>query len=146
MPPNALPKVWNANGESMKIAFPTLGNKGMDEEIGEHFGRVPTYTIVDLEKNEIKVIPNTSHHMGGVGYPPELLAKEGVKVMICRGLGRKAISMFQEFGIDVYIGATGKVKDALNAFKKGLLKKATTQDACEEHAFRDKHHWHNPII
>jgi len=129
----------------MKIAFPTLGNKGIDEEIGEHFGRVPTYTIVDLETNEVKIIPNTSYHMGGVGYPPELLAKEQVKVLICKGLGRRAINMFQDFGIDVYIGATGKVKDALDAFKKGLLKKATVENACKEHAFGDMHHWHERI-
>ncbi len=129
----------------MKIAFPTLGNKGMEEEIGEHFGRVPTYTIVDLEKNEVKIIPNTSHHMGGIAYPPELLAKEKVKVLICKGLGRRAINMFQDFGIDVYIGDVVKVKDALDAFKKGLLKKATVENACKERAFGDMHHWHEII-
>ena len=132
--------MWYAHGEGMKIAFPTLGNKGLDEQIGEHFGRVPTYTIIDLETKELRVVPNTSHHMGGQGYPPELLAREGVKVMICRGLGRRAISMFQDFGIEVYIGATGTVRDALDAFMRGELKNASISDACGEHAFRDRHH------
>jgi predicted Fe-Mo cluster-binding NifX family protein len=124
----------------MKICIPTNGNNGLDEYIGEHFGRVQTYTIIDLETSEIKVVPNTSHHMGGQGYPPELMKKEGVNILVCRGLGRRAIGMFEEFGIDVYIGATGKVKDAIDAFKQGELRKAGIDDACGRHAFRDLHH------
>ena len=124
----------------MKICIPTMGEKGLDELIGEHFGRVPTYTIVDLDTNAVKVIPNTSEHMGGVGYPPEIMVKEGVHVLVCRGLGRRAISMFDESGIEVYIGASGTVKDAISAFQNGQLQKAGITDACGQHAFRDQHH------
>ncbi len=120
----------------MKVCIPTNGNRGLDETVGEHFGRVPTYTIVDLDKNDVKVISNDSHHMGGRGYPPELLTKEGVNVMLCSGLGRKAIGMFSDFGITVYIGAKGTVKDAIDAYKNEELKKANEGDACQEHAFR----------
>jgi len=124
----------------MKIGIPTNGSNGMNEQIGEHFGRVTTYTIVDLETNQVKTIPNTSHHMGGQGYPPELLKNEGVDILVCRGLGRRAISMFEEIGIEVYIGATGLVKDAINAYKQGTLQRAGAEDACGQHAFRDQHH------
>ena len=117
-----------------------MGDSGLDDVVGEHFGRVPTYTIVDLETNEVKVVQNTSEHMGGVGYPPEIMAREGVHVLVCRGLGRRAISMFAETGIDVYIGATGTVKDAITAFTQGHLQKAGAGDACGQHAFRDQHH------
>ena len=123
----------------MKICIPTMGKRGLDDGVGEHFGRVPTYTIVDLENDEVKVIPNVSHHMGGQGDPPEIMAKEGVNVMICQGLGRRAISMFEGFGITVYIGAIGTVRDAVAAFKQDKLQKATMDDACEAHAFRDRH-------
>lgn len=124
----------------MKICIPTMGNTGLDDIVGEHFGRVPTYTIINLDNDEVKVIPNTSHHTGGVGYPPEIMAKEGVNAMVCRGLGRRAISMFEEFGIDVYIGATGTVKNAVEDFKQGKLQKASKSDSCGRHAFRDQHH------
>ena len=123
----------------MKICIPTMGEKGLDELVGEHFGRVPTYTIVNLDTNEVKVIPNTSEHMGGLGYPPEIMAKEGVHVLVCRGLGRRAISMFDESGIEVYIGASGTVKDAISAYESGHLQKAGIGDACGQHAFRDHH-------
>ena len=125
----------------MKICIPTMGENGLDDAVGEHFGRVPTYTIVDLDTDEVKVIPNTSDHMGGRGYPPEIMAREGVNVMVCQGLGRRAISMFEGFGIAVYIGAAGSVRDAVAAFKQDRLQKATVDDACGEHAFRDRHHF-----
>ena len=123
----------------MKICIPTIGDNGLNDHVGEHFGRVPTYTIIDLETNEIKIIPNTSEHMGGQGYPPEIMAKEGVNIMVCRGLGRRAITMFKEMGIEVYIGAFGTVKDAIDDFKQGRLQKAGISDACGQHAFRDEH-------
>ena len=113
----------------MRICIPTLGQNGLDERIGEHFGRVPTYTIIDLETDEVTVIPNTSHHMGGSGNPPELMAQGGVDVMICQGLGRRAISMFEDLGITVYIGASGSVKDAIKMFQEGTLQKACLDDA-----------------
>jgi len=126
----------------MKICIPTMGEKGLNETVGEHFGRVPTYTVVDLETNEVKVISNTSHHAGGAGYPPEIMASEGVDVMVCQGLGRRAISMFEEIGIQVYIGASGTVQDAIDAFKQHKLQQAGTNDACGRHVFRDSHHNH----
>jgi predicted Fe-Mo cluster-binding NifX family protein len=124
----------------MKICIPTMGNRGLSDWVGEHFGRVPTYTIVDLDTNEVKVIPNTSQHMGGQGYAPEIMAREKVKAMICMNLGKRAIGMFKDFGIDIYIGANGKVRDAIKAFKDGKLKKAAIKDACGRHMFRREYY------
>ena len=127
----------------MKIGIPTNGGNGLSDTVGEHFGRVPTYTIVDMENNDVKVIPNTSNHMGGTRNPPEILAEKGVTVMICQGLGRRAIDMFSDFGIDVYIGATGTVEDAIEAYKQGNLIKASEGDACGKHAFRGERGHHH---
>ncbi|NMC59703.1 MAG: dinitrogenase iron-molybdenum cofactor biosynthesis protein [Candidatus Methanofastidiosa archaeon] len=121
----------------MKLCFPTEGSAGLTEKIGEHFGRTITYTIYDLDSNNLKVIDNSSEHMGGIGYPPELLKKEGVDILICRGLGRRALEMFNEYGIEVYIGATGTVDDSISAYKNKHLKKATFSDSCSEHKFGD---------
>ncbi|MBS3781288.1 MAG: NifB/NifX family molybdenum-iron cluster-binding protein [Candidatus Thermoplasmatota archaeon] len=116
----------------MKIAMPTMGNDGMDEQIGQHFGRVPTFTIYDLEKDEVEVIENQGKHRGGSMNPPEILAGEGVDVMLCSNLGRKAIDLFDELGIDVYCGAGNTVREALEAFEKDELEVATLSDGCEE--------------
>lgn len=124
----------------MKICFPTANDGGMDDEIGFHFGRVPTYTIYDDETEDIEVIPNESSHMGGKGLPADLLAEEGVDVMVCGDLGRKAIRLFDEHCITVYTGASGKsVREALNAWENDDLSVASESDGCQEHAFRGDH-------
>ncbi|NPV50966.1 MAG: NifB/NifX family molybdenum-iron cluster-binding protein [Candidatus Methanofastidiosum sp.] len=121
----------------MKLCFPTNGHAGLVESIGEHFGRTPTYTIYDIESHDVKVIENSSEHMGGIGYPPEIMKKEKVDVLICRGLGKRALGMFVDYGIDVYIGATGTVENSLSDYKNMKLKKATFSDSCIEHKFGD---------
>ena len=124
----------------MRVCIPTMGNQGLDEQVGEHFGRVPTYTIVDTGTEEVEIHPNTSEHMGGAGYAPEIMAKANVDVMICSGLGRRAIGMFEGFGIMVYVGAFGAVRDAVQMWKDGRLQAATDENACKQHAFRRKEH------
>ena len=97
----------------IKVCIPTMGKRGLDEQVGEHFGRVPTYTIVNIETNTIEIIENISSHMGGSGYPPELIKKAGTAIMLCGGLGRRTISLFEQLGIMVYVGARGTVRNAL---------------------------------
>jgi predicted Fe-Mo cluster-binding NifX family protein len=124
----------------MKVGIPSMGGKGLDEQVGQHFGRVSHYTIIDLDTDDVQVIPNTSHHMGGNLEPPELLKKQGVNIMLCSGLGRRAITLFEQMGIDVYIGATGKVRDAVAAYRQGNLQQASLTDGCQEHTFGNHHH------
>ncbi len=124
----------------MRVAVPSMGNRGMKEHVGEHFGRVPTYTVVDTETGSVEVVPNTSHHMGGRGYPTELLHQAGVEVMLCGGLGRRAIMMFEEMGIHVFVGAQGTVEDTLALWREGRLQEATDENACRQHAFRQHDH------
>ena len=70
----------------MRICVPTEGNGGLDDRVGEHFGRSPTYTIYDTETGEVEILPNTSEHLGGSGLPAELLAQAGVDVVSVRAL------------------------------------------------------------
>jgi len=120
----------------MRICIPTNGNNGIDDTVGEHFGRVPTYTVFDSETKEVEILKNTSEHMSGQGYPPEIMSKAGVNVMVCGGLGRRAIMMFEQMGIMVYIGASGSVKNAVRMWENNELQAATNENACQQHAFR----------
>ena len=124
----------------MKVCFPTMGTKGLDEVLGDHFGRVPTYTIVDTETGEATAIDNTSEHTGGMGSPPEIMKVAGVDVMVVNGLGKRAIMMFEEMGIMVHVGASGTVRDALNMYNAGALEPATDENACAQHTFRGEKH------
>ncbi|MDO9537930.1 MAG: NifB/NifX family molybdenum-iron cluster-binding protein, partial [Thermoplasmata archaeon] len=77
-------------------------------------------------------------------YAPNLIAQHGAETMLCGGLGRKAIQMFEEKGIMVYSGASGTVADAINMWKAGKLQAATSETACQQHAFRGESHGDGP--
>ena len=124
----------------MKVCIPTMGDNGLDDMVGEHFGRVPFYTVVDSETKEVEVLPNTSEHAGGRGYPPEIMAQAGVDVMICGGLGHRARMMFENLGIMVYVGASGTVSDAFDMWEKGRLQPVTDENVCRQHAYRKHDH------
>jgi predicted Fe-Mo cluster-binding NifX family protein len=111
-----------------------MGKAGLEEAVGEHFGRVPYYTIFDTETEKVEVEDNTSEHMGGRGLPPDVISQWNVDIMLCGGLGRRAIMLFEQYGIMVYVGARGKVSDAIQMWKDGQLQPATDENACRQHA------------
>jgi len=121
----------------VKICVPTIGSKGLDERVSEHFGRAPTFTIVNVATNELKVLSNTSKHMGGTGLPSQMIADADVDVVLCSGLGSGAITMFEQSGIEVYVGAQGTVREAIQAWQSGRLQMATDENACKMHRHRD---------
>jgi predicted Fe-Mo cluster-binding NifX family protein len=117
----------------MKICVPTMGEGGMQEAICQHFGRAPTFTIVDLDSGVTKVLPNVSEHMGGTGLPTETIFAEGVQVMIVGGLGPKAVSAFNQAGVAVFVGAAGTVNDAVDDWQAKMLAPADLDNACRDH-------------
>jgi len=117
----------------MKVAIPTMGDGGLDAEIGGHFGKVPHYTIVDTETNEIEIVENTSEHVvGGSGLPPEIIAQTGANVMVVSGAGIRAIQLLNQYGIQVYTGASGTVRQIIEDLKAGVLDPTGDSNACNE--------------
>lgn len=115
----------------MKVSIPCMGDRGKDEKVSSHFGRAPAFVVYDDETDEMKTVSNTSEHMGGSGKPPELMAEEGVDVMLTSNLGRRAVDMFDRIGIKVYCGASGTVGDAIEQWKNGELEEASKAEACD---------------
>jgi len=118
----------------LKVSIPVMGEKGLDETVGGHFGKSLAFVIFDSETKKVVTIRNTSEHLGGVGLPPELLAKNNVDVVVCTALGPKAVDMLASYNIKVYVGASGSVKNALDSWQKGELKMANLDNACKEHS------------
>ncbi len=118
----------------MKVSIPVMECTGMSAPVGQHFGRVPAFAVIDVESGEIEFIRNTSEHLGGIGLPPELLAKEGVNVVLCSALGPKAVDLCASLGMQVFVGARGTVSESLEAWKQGALTRADRDNACAEHS------------
>ncbi len=101
----------------MKIAISTDGGL-----VSSHFGRCPTYTIVEIENGQIltrEEIDNPGHQPG---FLPEFLYQRGVTDIICGGMGPRAQSLFGERGINTFLGVSGKVDEVIKAFVEGKLK------------------------
>lgn len=117
----------------MKIVIPTNGFRGLSEKVADHFGRCKTYTFLDESGKLLKIIDNTSEHMGGQGLPPELMKKNGAKVLLCKDLGLRALNLCGELGIEVYVGQAKTIKEFFEMWKDDKIKKASSGDVCKEH-------------
>ncbi len=118
----------------MKICIPILRQNGFDSPISEHFGQSSGFAMFDEETNTLSFMVNSGQHHGGAKTPAELIAEAGANVVLCGGLGVKAVRLFEQHGIHVYNNASGTVADALNAYKAGRLPEATDATACQHHA------------
>jgi predicted Fe-Mo cluster-binding NifX family protein len=117
----------------MRIAIPTNDNKGLKSRIAEHFGKCKTYTMLDENGKLIEIIDNTSEHMGGTGLPPELIKKNRGDILLCRGLGPRAIELCGELGVKVYVCKAETVNEIFKVWKENKIKQAGLNDVCEEH-------------
>ena len=94
--------------EEGRIAIPSMGTGGLDGERSGHFGHCDVFTMVDVEKGEIKdvsIVQNQSHVQGGCMVPVNLLADHNVNALIVGGIGMRPLMGFKQVGIDVYYDA-----------------------------------------
>jgi predicted Fe-Mo cluster-binding NifX family protein len=75
--------------------------------------------------------------MGGTGHMPQILADEGIDAVLCSGLGPRAMNMLEQRGIEVYAGAYGTVREAIQAWQEDKLQVATNENACKMHRHRE---------
>jgi predicted Fe-Mo cluster-binding NifX family protein len=100
----------------MKIAISTDG-----AYVSAHFGRCPSFTILDIEGDELRgkeVIDNPGHHPG---YLPQFLKEKGVECIIAGGMGNKAVGLFNQSGIRQILGITGTIDDTVSGLLTGTL-------------------------
>ncbi len=107
----------------MKIGVSATG-PSIDDAVDQRFGRCPYYIIADTETNDIKSIenPNVSQPSGAGISSAQLMANEGVKVILTGNCGPKAYQVFDAAGIEVITGVSGSVREAIEKYKGGKLK------------------------
>ncbi len=101
----------------MKIAISTESGN-----VCAHFGRAPEFTFVTIEDNKIikkEILQNPGHSVGSI---PQFVNQQGAKYMIAGGMGRRAEDFFNQYGIEVIVGITGKVDDVIKKILDGTLK------------------------
>ena len=101
----------------MKVAISTDGDL-----VSAHFGRCPSFTIVELEGGKLvskHTIDNPGHHPG---FLPQFLKEKGVNAIVAGGMGQRAQMLFDESGIKTIMGISGKVDEIVKQAAAGILK------------------------
>jgi predicted Fe-Mo cluster-binding NifX family protein len=83
-----------------RIAVPTS-----NDMLDEHFGHCKKFTIIDIEEGKVinTIALDAPPHQPGL-LPP-WLAERGVTDVIAGGMGQRAIQIFNQHGVNVFVGA-----------------------------------------
>jgi len=107
--------------KQMKIAVPVTELNQVDN----HFGHCKFYDIfvitADKQMTDLKRIPS----MQGCGCKSniaEILAEDGVTLMLAGGIGNGAVKVLMDAGITVIRGCSGDSAELVKLYLLGLLK------------------------
>jgi len=108
----------------MKICITSEG-KTLDSKVDPRFGRCQYFIIVDTDTLEFDAIQNPNiEAMGGAGIQSaQLVASKKVCAVLTGNVGPNAFQTLSTAGIDIYTGVSGSIKEAIEAYKSGKLKK-----------------------
>jgi predicted Fe-Mo cluster-binding NifX family protein len=111
----------------MRIAVSADNSNGMNSVVSPHFGRCPYYILVDLDGQEVRrvnAVTNPNYGRHAPGTVPTFIRDQGADVMLAGGMGRRAIALFEQYGIQAATGAAGSVRHALEQYLGGVLQGA----------------------
>lgn len=95
-----------------KIAIPTSHGK-----LDGHFGHCQQFTMLDVEDKKIKKISAVDAPPHQPGLLPPWLAERGATDIIAGGMGQRAIDLFNERGVNVFVGAPALTpEEVVNGF------------------------------
>ena len=84
-----------------KIAVPV----NEDNLLDAHFGHCKYFSLIEVEDKKIvseEIIQPPPHEPGVL---PKFLAEKGVTDVLAGGMGNRAIQHFNNFGVNVFVGA-----------------------------------------
>jgi predicted Fe-Mo cluster-binding NifX family protein len=110
----------------MKIGLSSTG-KDLDSAMDPRFGRCAYFLIVETDSMEFESFNNQSAALGGGAgiQSAQFIASKGVSAVITGNCGPNALRTLSAAGINVILGQTGTVRDALEKFKRGELSPAS---------------------
>jgi len=106
----------------MKVAVTSVG-PSLDDQVEPRFGRCTYFLIVDPETMELETLKNPNVAAGGGAgiQSAQLMAERGVQAVLTGNCGPNAFQVFNASGIQVIVGISGLVRQAVEQFKAGAF-------------------------
>jgi predicted Fe-Mo cluster-binding NifX family protein/NAD-dependent dihydropyrimidine dehydrogenase PreA subunit len=106
----------------MKIAVTAKG-KALDDQVDPRFGRCPYFLVVDTDTMDFEAIENSNAALGGGAgiQSGQLMAEHDVKCVLTGNCGPNAFQTLGAADIQVIVGVSGIVRQAVEQFKSGAL-------------------------
>jgi predicted Fe-Mo cluster-binding NifX family protein len=127
----------NGMEQALHVAVSADDGSGLDSVVSPHFGRCPYFIVVDLDGCQVQrvtAVTNPYHGHHQPGQVPRFIRERGADVMLTGGMGRRAIALFERYGIQAVTGAAGTVRRALEQYLGGALQGAQPCRESMEHA------------
>ncbi len=125
----------NMNVDQKKIkvlAFPTSDRTTVDG----HFGHTKEFAIITVTGAEVTDTSYITPPPHEPGVLPRFLGQHGIDVIVTGGMGKMAVDLFNQQGIDVILGASGSIDANLKEYTGGSL--TSTGSVCS-HDHGDHH-------
>jgi len=112
----------------MKVVVSSTGTD-LDAQIDPRFGRCAYFIMVDTDNMAYESFDNGNMALGGGAgiQSAQFVASKGAKVVITGNCGPNAVRTLSAAGVEIIVGQSGSVRQAIEDYKAGHLK--TTNEA-----------------
>ena len=106
----------------MRIAVASNGKKGLEDTVSDVFGRAKTFTIIDVEDDQVKEVkvienPGVRYQYGCGPIAVKTLVDLGVDAVIASEFGPSVSSILEQHGVKRHRSRSGiRVEEALKKF------------------------------
>jgi predicted Fe-Mo cluster-binding NifX family protein len=111
----------------VKVAVSSTGGS-LDSVVDSRFGRCGVFLVVDTDTMNYQAVTNSSvgaAHGAGIGAA-QSVAQMGVKAVLTGQVGPNAHMALSQAGVQIYTGASGTVRQAVEAYKRGELRSVSS--------------------
>ncbi len=116
----------------MKICIASENAGGLNDIVSSVFGRCSSFTVVEIEGNEIKKVyvvnnPGAEASSGAGIQAAQKVLDEGCSVIISSSVGPNSGEVFRMGGVKMYSAPGMKIEDAVQKFIRGELPEINPQ-------------------
>ena len=118
----------------MKVAVTSRGTT-LDDAVDPRFGRCAHFVIVETDDMSFEAVANGNAALGGGAgiQSAQLVSGKDAKVVLTGNCGPNAFQTLEAAGIEIVVGVTGTVREAIEQYKAGKLS-PTGGPSVESHA------------